>query len=1784
MKTSTLFRVILIVFSLFFVNPIFSQDSDGDGIKDSIDVDDDNDGILDEVEIISACSGTISYEFYDIAPSGFTVDNIPNSGWTAAGTVEEIDVDKLYQKITPGDGENFSVRYTGDIDIATEDTYTFYLSSDDGSKLYIDGAEIINNDGLHGVKEVSASIKLTQGFHAFEILFFEKGGGEYLGFKYASSTISKQSVPMSILYAENCIDSEGDTDGDGIANRLDLDSDNDGCPDALEGTATSNEIGYSNLDTNFRIVGDVDTEGLPLMANGGQDAGSGIDKFQQSEDCSPCVDVNNPNYVDTDGDLIGDICDLDDDNDGILDVDEIASCSGTISYEFYNIAPNGFTVDNIPNSGWTAVGTAEEINVDKLYQEITPGDGENFSVRYTGDINLVTSDTYTFYLSSDDGSKLYIDGAEIINNDGLHATKETASSVYLTQGFHAFEILFFEKTGGENLDFKYASSSISKQSVPMSILYAKNCMDLDTDEDGINNRLDLDSDNDGCPDAMEGNTTSTVIGYSHLDASYRIKGGVDANGIPNIVNGGQGVGTSVDASQQAEGCGCGDIDTDGDSIGNICDVDDDNDGILDVDECLNLLVNSGFNNKTGLNYGNNINVDISPWVLGQGDQSNIVKVDGNGGFDYANGGPFEDANPETGDGEDQYYLDIASGSNDFYQSFTVTENTQLTYGGYFSSRDGLTGSGRLRIFTGDTGSSGTLIIDSGIFNVSPSDGDSSNTPWKYIEDEVNVTAGTYSFVVSMDNHMNFDEGFAIACYDTDGDGYEDKVDIDSDNDGIPDNVEAQTTLGYMLPNGTVNTSGNYPGLWSNYGTGLKVIDTDDDDTPDFLDINSDNDAYNDIQENGLANSILSEDDDKDGLDNAFETNGTNDATLDVNEDIEAPTDLSILPDSDGNLNSGGDLDYRDVLIIDYPSSASIDFDGVDDYLSGNALLNGLDNLTIMAWIKIDAENTKVANITIAGEDIGCRLYVKNGNELMFGVKTSANISMDISGGIINYNEWHHVTGVFSGATGKQTIYVDGEMKATETNNAQIGATIASSSDWTGDFEVGRISSNISNKQYFNGEIDEVRAFNTVLTDSQIQTMIYQEIQNNSGNVKGVIVPKDIIDFETKATVPWSSLIAYYPMTDITSNKITDYSQNDNELLMHNITSVQDQTAPMPYKTSEDGSWNSQEAWQHGNVWDVESIENIRAWSIVKINNDVTVSNSISTYGLIIENGKTITVNGSNAVENTGYLELSGTIDLMDDSQLIQTQTSDLVTSNEGKVLRRQEGTPSAYWYNYWSSPTGEKGASILIDNNAQTNNPNNSDFRLDMLKDDAGFNTQFTNNYTGNGEISTYWLYTFINGLSYWDWVQITPSTQLNPGIGYTQKGTGVPTDKQQYIFEGKPNNGTILVPVQDKGGAGSVPGKSKTQFLLGNPYASAIDVVKFIDDNESVIDGTLQLWQQWSGTSHNLADYNGGYAQVNKLGGVRARQFSGLNGGTTGEAVGTLVPTRYLPVGQGFITEIIANGNVEFNNGQRVFIKEADADGKFKNGSVFSKQTTSKSAIKEVEDENELIKKIRLEFNTIVGPKSKRELLLGFSKITSDDFDYGYEAETDDISNNDLNLSLEGKNMNMQAYSEITAEKVVPLNFRSSGDNTFEIRISDVEDVDDAQEIYLKDNLTGVYFDLRTEQSYSFTSQQGVFNKRFEIVFQSESATLSSQEIKVTENYIYYDIKSNVLYVKKLNSEVTKFTLYNISGQSMMELNTIDMETLSSGLRLPNMATGTYIACFRTDTNQVITKKFIKN
>lgn len=184
-------------------------------------------------------------------------------------------------------------------------------------------------------------------------------------------------------------------------------------------------------------------------------------------------------------------------------------------------------------------------------------------------------------------------------------------------------------------------------------------------------------------------------------------------------------------------------------------------------EAQNLIGNPGFEVNPPPAFGNNIGYPIAPWTLGAGNSSNVVKVDGGSTFNYGTSGPRLDADPATGVGVRQHYLDIASGSNDFYQSFTVPAcggtqpgvTRQASFSGWFSTRDNLSAATASISIRQGVGTAGTLLATASASLPAPVPPATSGTaPWVQVSGVVNIPAGTtVSYVVAMDNNANFDQ-------------------------------------------------------------------------------------------------------------------------------------------------------------------------------------------------------------------------------------------------------------------------------------------------------------------------------------------------------------------------------------------------------------------------------------------------------------------------------------------------------------------------------------------------------------------------------------------------------------------------------------------------------------------------------------------------------------------------------------------------------------------------------------------------------------------------------------------------------------------------------------------------------------------------------------------------------------------------------------------------------------------------------------------------------------------
>ncbi|TFG98538.1 MAG: hypothetical protein E4H13_09780, partial [Calditrichales bacterium] len=114
------------------------------------------------------------------------------------GRCYDFDPDPLLRR-----GSSFALVFDGFLEVETAGEFTFYLNSNDGSRLMVKQSEVVSNDGLHGNKEMQGKIYLETGLHPFRLEYFDAGGSHSLDVSYQGPGIKKQKVPADrILFQQ----------------------------------------------------------------------------------------------------------------------------------------------------------------------------------------------------------------------------------------------------------------------------------------------------------------------------------------------------------------------------------------------------------------------------------------------------------------------------------------------------------------------------------------------------------------------------------------------------------------------------------------------------------------------------------------------------------------------------------------------------------------------------------------------------------------------------------------------------------------------------------------------------------------------------------------------------------------------------------------------------------------------------------------------------------------------------------------------------------------------------------------------------------------------------------------------------------------------------------------------------------------------------------------------------------------------------------------------------------------------------------------------------------------------------------------------------------------------------------------------------------------------------------------------------------------------------------------------------------------------------------------------
>jgi S1-C subfamily serine protease len=98
---------------------------------------------------------------------------------------------------------------------------------------------------------------------------------------------------------------------------------------------------------------------------------------------------------------------------------------------------------------------------------------DNFAIRYTGFVKIPADGLYTFFTASDDGSQLHIGERLVVDNNGLHPSRESAGVIRLSAGLHPITVAMFEQSGDEALKVAIEGPNLNKQAIPAEMWFVR---------------------------------------------------------------------------------------------------------------------------------------------------------------------------------------------------------------------------------------------------------------------------------------------------------------------------------------------------------------------------------------------------------------------------------------------------------------------------------------------------------------------------------------------------------------------------------------------------------------------------------------------------------------------------------------------------------------------------------------------------------------------------------------------------------------------------------------------------------------------------------------------------------------------------------------------------------------------------------------------------------------------------------------------------------------------------------------------------------------------------------------------------------------------------------------------------------------------------------------------------------------------------------------------------------------------------------------------------------------
>ncbi|MEP0262664.1 T9SS type A sorting domain-containing protein, partial [Dokdonia sp.] len=546
--------------------------------------------------------------------------------------------------------------------------------------------------------------------------------------------------------------------------------------------------------------------------------------------------------------------------------------------------------------------------------------------------------------------------------------------------------------------------------------------------------------------------------------------------------------------------------------------------------------------------------------------------------------------------------------------------------------------------------------------------------------------------------------------------------------------------------------------------------------------------------------------------------------------------------------------------------------------------------------------------------------------------------------------------------------------------------------------------------------------------------------------------------------------------------------------------------------------------------------------------DTTTDGNIVACELIINDSFALTIRDNEYVDIVNNITIEGTLTVTNMGSVVQRSDDAIVTNNGSISVAKITPTLDDRNFVAMSSPVTSENRDRVYGNSRAVFSiiPSNFvPFDIDLM-----VFPEFTGAENFLDDDNDYLLPVTGNAVLPDAGIGQLVFPQPEPNVG---DGAYTITYTQNAMNPGTLNSGTISVPINYNG-----PATINNYNLLGNPYASAIDVEAFINANDAV--NEVYYWDHLTNPTSDLPGFGTSNFSMNDIS-MRNTMMgvAAVNGGTA--------PGQFMASGQGFgikadQTEMTNNTPVVFTNGIRV---AGNNDG-FRNS------------------ENSEIDKLWLNLTTNSFDEAVSQTGIGFTSNATAGFDKGYDSKRLGTFLS-LFTNLDGEYLAIQGREAFDPSIELTLGFATSveTEENYTISIDHFEGVNlENVPVFLIDHLNNTITNLK-ESNYSFVATSGIQSERFTVIFQ-ERDVLNTDEVSFRESVTLYPnpATDQVILSYQGTKQLQQVIITDVNGK---RVKTISLKNFNSSqsIQTSELARGMYFMQIQSDSETTVQKLIIK-